>query len=184
MSRKLSGILKKFELWPHQREALKTIEGYLSAYSKGKTDKSALVQMPTGSGKSGVIAIAARCLPDVGAVLVLTPRVSLRDQLCRDIQGRFFKHIQYPPGTLPKAIQRVDEGQLPILDVDAAKRVYVTTIQKLVSLAANQSAIFKNFTDVLSLVIVDEGHYEPAKEWSKVIRAVKVPKVVFTATPY
>lgn len=184
MSRKLSGILNGFKLWPHQREAIKMIESYLSAYSQGETEKSALVQMPTGSGKSGVIAIAARCLPNVGAVLVLTPRVSLRDQLCRDIQGRFFEHIQYPPESLPKTVQRVDDGQRPILDDATATRVYVTTIQKLVSLAANQPTIFKKLADALSLVIVDEGHYEPAKEWSKVIRAVRVPKVVFTATPY
>lgn len=184
MSARLSNILKKFRLWPHQREALNMIESYLSAYAKGDSDQSALVQMPTGSGKSGVIAIAARCLPEVGAVLVLTPRVSLRDQLFRDIQGRFFKHMQYPPDELPKIIQRVDDGQTPIIDGAVSTRVYVTTIQKLVSLADNQSAIFKEFTGALSLVIVDEGHYEPAKEWSKVIRAVKVPKVVFTATPY
>jgi hypothetical protein len=184
MNKKVSGILNKFSLWPHQRHALGKIETYLDAFSKGTTEKSALVQMPTGSGKSGVIAIVARCLPDIGAVLVLTPRVSLRNQLCRDIQGRFFGHIKYPVENLPKTVQRVDDGEVPSLEGDTSRRVYVTTIQKLVSLASNQPALFKKLASVLSLVIVDEGHYEPAKEWSKVIRAVCVPKVVFTATPY
>ena len=184
MSRNLNGILRKFNLWPHQWHALGMIECYLNAFSAGSTDKYALVQMPTGSGKSGVIAIAARCLRDTGAVLVLTPRVSLRNQLYRDIQGRFFKHIQYPAENLPKTVERVDDGDVPSLVGDSSDRVFVTTIQKLVSLASNQPAIFKKLAGVLSLVIVDEGHYEPAKEWSKVIRAICVPKVVFTATPY
>ena len=184
MSRKLSNLLRSFSLWAHQREALATIEAYLNAFAAGDTDRSALVQMPTGSGKSGVIAIAARCLPGVGAVLVLTPRVSLRNQLCRDIRGRFFEHIDYPADDLPKVIDRVDDGEEPSLASDPSERVFVTTIQKLVSLASKQPAIFKKLAEVLSLIIVDEGHYEPAKEWSKVIRAIRVPKVVFTATPY
>src|SRR4029450_13872248 len=125
MSRNLNGILRKFNLWPHQWHALGMIECYLNAFSAGSTDKYALVQMPTGSGKSGVIAIAARCLPDIGAVLVLTPRVSLRNQLCRDIQGRFFKHIQYPAENLPKTVERIDDGDVPSLVGNSSDRVFV-----------------------------------------------------------
>jgi superfamily II DNA or RNA helicase len=184
MSSKLGGVLRKFDLWPHQRQALYTIERYINAFSAGTTDKSALIQMPTGSGKSGVIAVTARCFPELGAVLVLTPRISLRNQLCRDIRERFFNHINFPTEKLPKDIERVDDGEVPSLDNDPASRVFVTTIQKLVSLTIKQPEIFQGLADILSLIIVDEGHYEPAKEWSKVIRAIHVPKVVFTATPY
>lgn len=184
MSQDVSDILRQFKLWPHQQQALKKIESYLEAFSKGETNKSALIQIPTGGGKSGIIAITARCLPYIGAVLVLTPRVSLRNQLCRDIQGRFFAHIQYPTDELPKTIQRVDDGESPLLDDETSSRIYVTTIQKLVNLEKKQPATFKKLTSFLSLVIVDEGHYEPAKEWSIVIRAIQAPKLIFTATPY
>lgn len=34
------------------------------------------------------------------------------------------------------------------------------------------------------LVIVDEGHYEPAYIWSQCIRQLARPTVLFSATPY
>jgi superfamily II DNA or RNA helicase len=34
------------------------------------------------------------------------------------------------------------------------------------------------------LVLVDEGHYEPAPDWSRAIRSLRRPTVLLTATPY
>jgi hypothetical protein len=34
------------------------------------------------------------------------------------------------------------------------------------------------------LVIVDEGHYEPARGWSRAVRELERPTALFTATPY
>ena len=36
----------------------------------------------------------------------------------------------------------------------------------------------------IDLVIVDEGHREPAPEWARAIRTVNKPTILFTATPY
>jgi hypothetical protein len=36
----------------------------------------------------------------------------------------------------------------------------------------------------LGVVIVDEGHYEPAPSWAKAVRDLKRPTILFTATPY
>jgi superfamily II DNA or RNA helicase len=36
----------------------------------------------------------------------------------------------------------------------------------------------------VGLVIVDEGHYEPAPEWSRAIRQLQTPTVLLTATPF
>ncbi len=36
----------------------------------------------------------------------------------------------------------------------------------------------------LDLVVVDEGHYEPAISWSRAIRDADLPTVLFSATPY
>ncbi|NLB80489.1 MAG: DEAD/DEAH box helicase family protein [Clostridiaceae bacterium] len=79
-------------LWSHQNEAIKMLLQYMDDFHNGITNQAALVQMPTGSGKSGIIAYLSRCLPDIGLTIVLTPRLSLRDQLSSDIAGRFFKH--------------------------------------------------------------------------------------------
>ena len=55
---------------------------YIRAFDRGHP-KAALVNMPTGSGKSAVITTMARCLITPGPVVVLTPRIGLREQLKR-----------------------------------------------------------------------------------------------------
>jgi len=43
------------DLWPNQRAALKVSTEYLAA-----PKQAALIQMPTGTGKTGVIAVLSR----------------------------------------------------------------------------------------------------------------------------
>lgn len=177
-------IIDQITLWPHQSEAIACIQGYLHDYNSKITDKSALIQMPTGSGKSGVIASIARCIQNVGLVLVLTPRVSLRDQLLNDINGRFFNHVSYPTENLLKRIESVAEGSSLNLKGNIDDLVLVMTIDMLLSISKFYFDSFSILKEKVSLLIVDEGHYEPAKEWSRVIRDFNTPKVIFTATPY
>lgn len=58
------------------------------------------------------------------------------------------------------------------------------TIQMMVSIEKNNVDIFNSLSSLAELLIIDEGHYEPAKEWSKTIRKIKAPKIIFTATPF
>ncbi len=174
-------------LWDHQIEAIKEVQRYIKAYWNNRVgikDKSALVNMPTGSGKSGIIAVLARCIPYIGLTVVLTPRISLRNQLYRDIQWRFFTHIKHSSDNLPKTIQKVEKSSKLVLADSPDNLVVVMTIQMLKSLFKGRKEIFKLLSEQTSLLIVDEGHYEPAFEWSKIIRKIKAPKVIFTATPY
>jgi len=41
-----------------------------------------------------------------------------------------------------------------------------------------------NLAAAISLVVVDEGHYEPAVEWKKSVTGLKTKTVLLTATPY
>ena len=86
-------------LWDHQRAAIGTVVAYLRAEKaipeRPEHTEAALLKLPTGTGKSGVIAVIARCLPEVRKVLVLTPREALTKQLLRDIRFRFWKNIGY-----------------------------------------------------------------------------------------
>jgi len=86
------GDWKSLPLWRHQVTAVEMIEDYLAASVSG----SALVRMPTGSGKSGIIAVASRCLPNVINALVVCPHEMLRDQLAEDVKQRFFDNIGVP----------------------------------------------------------------------------------------
>src|SRR5688572_7379966 len=68
-----------------QIEAVELIEKYL----KTSNSDSSLIHMPTGSGKSGIIAIISN-LMFKDCILVVTPRVSITKQLHDDIKERFF----------------------------------------------------------------------------------------------
>ena len=87
-------------LWKHQRAAVSHIVAYLCANntlpSEADVTEAALLKLPTGSGKSGIIAIAARCLLKTHKTLTLTPRTALTEQLLDDIGWRFWKNIGLP----------------------------------------------------------------------------------------
>ncbi len=171
-------------LWPHQNAAIKMLIRYINDFHNANTNQSALVQMPTGSGKSGIIAYLSRCLPDIGFTIVLTPRLSLRDQLSRDISGRFFNHIGYPVDNLKKEVKTINEGTSKDLKSISDNIIIVMTIQMMVSIEKNNNDTFNLISSKAELLVVDEGHYEPAKEWSKTIRKIKAPNIIFTATPF
>jgi hypothetical protein len=60
-------------LWEHQRRAVETVHAYLGSSNRG--DRAALVTMPTGTGKTGVIAATVTLLPSMAGHRE-TPRVS------------------------------------------------------------------------------------------------------------
>lgn len=89
-------------LWEHQRLAVDKARQYLAATDVGEA--SALITMPTGTGKTGVIATIATALPEVGGHrLVLTPWNPLVVQLIDDLRGRFWHRIpqEMRPPMLP-----------------------------------------------------------------------------------
>lgn len=92
-----SADIERLSLWPHQLKALESIGRFIAARG-GTAGKAALVRMPTGTGKSGVIAVASNQIA-AGDILVLTPWDALVDQLTRDIKTRFWARIGSDPPT-------------------------------------------------------------------------------------
>lgn len=177
-----SPMIQTLSLWKHQRQAVAVVREYLDAYRRGKTKGAALVHMPTGSGKTGVIAAIARCLPEVGAALVVAPRVALRDQLWRDVSSRFFDGLERKPAKVPKTVIRLVSASQAATELNDA--VVVSTIQKLESMRRRGGKLYHRLQRETALLIFDEGHYEPAPVWRDVVRAIRSPRVIFTATPY
>lgn len=176
----------QLSLWPHQRDAVSKMCQYIADFGSGATRGSALVHMPTGSGKTGVIATLARCVPEVCCTLILTPRIALRQQLVRDIASRFFERLEVAPdpAQLPKQVVELT-GPFRDLGFGRTKEtVFVSTIQKLQSMQSQDRTAFERLREQVSVVMFDEGHYEPALTWSRTIRQFSVPKIIFTATPY
>lgn len=168
-------------LWEHQREALSLMTRYIAAFDS-KRPRAALVHMPTGSGKTAVIASLARCLQTRGPVLVLTPRIGLRRQLAADIDTRFFVHAGVEPASLPRRVLALDDGASHPGDLDDL--VLVTTVQMLTSIQKRRRKLHKDLLRTTGLVLFDEGHYEPAVVWSQAVRSIPCPRIVFTATPF
>jgi len=159
------------------------MRAYIAASRQGQTRGAGLVHMPTGSGKTAVIAALARCIPEVGCALILTPRVALRDQISSDVQSRAFARMKRAPKRLPKSVQKI-AGPLAIGAGEAESTVFIATIQMLERISRARPADFERLLSHVSLLMVDEGHYEPAQLWSDAIRRFQCAKILFTATPY
>lgn len=206
-------------LWEHQQIAIGTVVAYLngnkSIPERPEHKEASLLKLPTGTGKSGIVAVLSRCLPDVRRVLVLTPRTALAEQLIADIRYRFWKHMGYQVGGtdlfagdvdttgraledvyvdqfLPSSVRHVAE-HLGGDDVDRA--ILIGTHQALGAVrktaddpgqteAVICKAILREIRDNFDLVIVDEGHYEPAISWSQGVREFNLPTLLLSATPY
>ncbi|HDZ17453.1 hypothetical protein LCGC14_0496890 [marine sediment metagenome] len=173
-------------LWKPQKDAITQMILYIKNYHEKPTNMSALVQMPTGSGKSGVIAVLSTYVKEVGLTLVLTPRKILRNQISEDIKGRFYNRIGFKIERIPKEVINVSKGS--ILDISASDDldnfVIVMTFNMLSRIFREKKDLFNILSKKTSLLLVDEGHYEPADNWSQVTRDVNAPTILFTATPY
>ncbi|MDX2370706.1 MAG: DEAD/DEAH box helicase family protein [Colwellia sp.] len=170
MNGKLYELLKP-KLRNCQINSIQAIFKYLNSKRK---EKSCLISLPTGGGKTGVI--ASTCLiSNKKKILVLSHRGPVRDQLKKEIGGGFFNSIFEG---------KVDFKFLPAFKLEDnwnSSGVYVSTFQKLGKLSDEKlDDLIKN----IDLLFVDEGHAEPAKEWSKISRAFSCPKIIITATPY
>jgi superfamily II DNA or RNA helicase len=169
-------------LWSPQIDALTLVREYLDSTSS----LSALVRMPTGTGKTGVISVLARCLPRFKNVLLITPWAPLREQLERDVRERFWAHIYVDPGKWPKEFRKIlpSNALTSIGELNGKAAVFVCTIPALQSMHAEWSAEFLALRDRVDLVVVDEGHREPAPKWAEAVRALGSPTVLLSATPY
>ncbi|WP_162426024.1 DEAD/DEAH box helicase family protein [Pontibacter pudoricolor] len=112
-------MAKKLGLHKHQKEALDLIKDYLKSNSR----KSALIQMPTGSGKTGVIAWASHFLTD-NNVLILSPRVAIKDQLFKEVKEKFLAKIKVNPSNKKVSVltHNIDFS---------VKTIFIDTIQKV-----------------------------------------------------
>ncbi|MDC8004297.1 DEAD/DEAH box helicase family protein [Aureisphaera galaxeae] len=182
------------ELWDFQQEATERVFDYVEAYTNDVTDESALVAMPTGSGKTAIIAALARCTKIKGAILVVSPRVAVSTQIRNQIGDRSDTSISANSKNFFQKID-VDISERKVCDYSkpldhylkenpkGTPFVLVCTIQKI-QVASKHKEEYQKLLDNVSLVIFDEGHYEPATSWSHTIRAFNVPRIIFTATPF
>lgn len=211
------------QIWEHQRAAACLLAAYLNSdrtiARESIRNEAALVKMATGAGKSAVITLLCRCMPQIKRVLVVTPRIALTDQLHDYIRSHFWTTMGLAGAN--KTSTYTDDGAEAGATVEPAyiaqllpsrinsilehshtqeRIVLVGTLQALDQVrrtstkppsddpAKNQeihaAGKMMNLIQTFDLVVVDEGHYEPAISWSRAIREADLPTVLFSATPY
>lgn len=164
-----------------QQRSIEAMIKYIDQFDTSKA-RAGLVQMPTGSGKTGIIATLARCETRPGPVIVIAPRIGIRDQLTRYIDKRFFEHAGIEASSLPRKLFELKDGNDN--PGDLKDLVITTTVQLLTSLQKKNTAFYQKLCNQAVLVLFDEGHYEPALLWSEVVRGLPCARIIFTATAF
>lgn len=167
-------------LWEHQKRAVAAVEDFLERPDTG--GRSFIVSMPTGSGKSGVIGFLAQDrLGQESDVLLLCPWDALASQLSEDVSARFWQHAGVDPSVMSKTVRLMPSTAATKLADATAPTIWVMTLAALNSLDRTLRAALSSR---VKLVIVDEGHYEPAPSWANAVRNLARSTVLFTATPF
>ena len=192
----------KSSLLDAQKEALHSLEAWFAI--EDTKDYTAVVVMPTGSGKTGVIcclpfhiggAIEAGVLSESEVdirkpVLVIAPGIDILNQLQDNLELHPFliergflkeneKHHNYFVFTVAKT---ADVEELNSKHAD----IILSNAQKWRKMKDQTEANYEDLPDDLfSMVIVDEAHHLPAKQWEEIVKKFRghAKVVFFTATP-
>lgn len=164
-----------------QREAHRLVREHFEQKST-----PAVVQIPVGCGKTGLIATLPFGISE-GRVLVIAPNTIIRGGIAEALEvgnpkfflGKTKVLSSFAEGPFAAIL---DGPQANIHDCTESQYV-VTNIQQLASSADRWLPQFPpNFFDML---LVDEGHHNVAESWRKVFERFPEAKVVsLTATPF
>ncbi|WP_047275912.1 DEAD/DEAH box helicase [Pseudomonas lundensis] len=163
------------------------IEAYLKIrdFFSDPENKEALVVLPTGTGKSGLISIAPYGVSN-GRVLIVTPGLVTKDSIRKTqdaLHDNFwvnfdivfnYKHLPITTAYNPNLLRtHLDESQF----------IY-TNIQQL-SQARESSLPRQVPRDYFDLIIIDEAHHSPANSWKDLLAYFEGAKKLFvTGTPF
>lgn len=123
------GLSDKF--WPCQRRAIAFALKYLRKPLKSEV---ALVRMPTGTGKTGIVAALTVALPPTQWSLVLTPWKNLCGQMILDLESKFWRSTGWSPPVVPKVLQLYPSTVQDILQVQDTNIILVATFATLVTI--------------------------------------------------
>ena len=195
-------------LHQEQKEALLAIINWFS--DPGKTNKTSVVVMPTGSGKTGVIS----CLPymfgwavekrkidfDLSKpTLVIAPGLPILTQLEEKL---CFNHENESPFLIERKILLTEPDDETAFHYRTEVIKSTKSIEKLNTTKSVSDVVLSNAQkwrhganevpnyaelkhNLFSVVIVDEAHHLPSDQWQRIIDHFKnhAKVIFFTATP-
>lgn len=165
-------------------------EAYAAAYDFfQKGGKQAIIQLPVGCGKSGLVAILPLGIAG-GHILAIAPNLTIKEELSKvlNIANKrmcFWSKCEILTSAVMQTgpyVAVLDSVDANIHDCDQSHFV-VTNIQQLASSADKWLPQFSD--DYFDMILVDEGHHNVAQSWKKVFDKFPKAKVVsLTATPF
>jgi superfamily II DNA or RNA helicase len=168
---------EELELWDHQIQAVRLLRDYLRTAPEG----AALIRMPTGTGKTGIMAVISQ-FSIGGSILIVVPWAHLKTQIRAELQGGFWRKLGISSFN-PRPVILFTPTNFPELS-QASPSVIVCTYQTLQVIQQTNPTAYHSLRKHIDLVLADEGHREPAPSWSLAVRGLAKPSVLFTATPY
>ncbi|MDA8091555.1 MAG: DEAD/DEAH box helicase family protein [Nitrospiraceae bacterium] len=174
---------------PLLRDPQKEAHGAALDFFSSPQNKQAIVLLPVGCGKSGLISILPFGIAQ-GRILVIAPNVTIRTELfdALNVSNRrkcFWRKTNVISEDVMAAgpyVALLDGKDANIHDCDRS-HIVLTNIQQLASRADRWLSAFPdNFFD---MILVDEGHHSAAPSWKKVFNKFPNAKVInLTATPF
>lgn len=176
-----ANILGNSKLRKPQIEAYIKISEYFSQNSSGE----ALVVLPTGTGKSGLISIAPFGVCN-GRVLIVTPGLVTKKSIQKTqelLEDNFW--INFDVLFSANDIPVISEYSSELSDQHLAEsHIIYSNIQKLGKI--RESGLINRVPqDFFDMIIVDESHHAPADTWKEVLSYfTKSKKLYVTGTPF
>lgn len=173
----------KWGRWNVQYNAAHFSSLYLAANTI-QHEKAALIRMPTGTGKTGVMAIIVNYIIAGKSCLLVVPSTYLTSQIKRCLNKDFWEKIGKRPKEPIPAIVFLPSDLSQHLSNQANSTIFICTQKALADVYTIYKTDYESLKLKIDIVLVDEGHREPAKTWSKAVRSLLKPTILFSATPY
>ncbi|MEB5968958.1 DEAD/DEAH box helicase [Enterococcus gallinarum] len=155
-------------------------------FQDSTNDREALVVLPTGSGKTGVMAIAPYGIAQK-RVLIITPQTVVRNTVVNELNGynpmNFYliTEIFKQQGELPSIIEYDKTLSNQVLNLSDIVVLNIHKLQERLD-SSLLKRVGKNFFD---LIIIDEAHHGEARTWKKAIEYFSEAKILkLTGTPF
>lgn len=153
----------------------------IAAHSTLESIDTAVVVMPTGSGKTSVFMLAPYILRK-SKVMIVTPSAIVRGQIADDYMAlRTLKKVGVFENDIPAP--NVFEAEHLFVDehIDSIMRSDVVVASYQVAASISEAEISKYF----DYVVIDEAHHVPAPTWQRILaNTAHAASLLMTATPF
>jgi len=149
------------------------------------SNANALISMPTGTGKTGVLMMSPYLLRS-SRTLIITPSRMVRDQIAEECRSlSLLKRLKVLPEDMPYPNVKAVESKI----LRDEQWDTLTTADVVVTTPMGSSPVLKDIphppNDLFDLLLIDEAHHSPARTWKGLMEAFpSARRILFTATPF